>query len=270
MKKSLLIIAVSLGFTALLQADSVPVANDDASQPAYSSGWKSDGGGTGFGIWILQNVQKPEVQSHSGFYIADTHNNPDLNGVAVSDKAFGLFANGTEFENASAFRAFNKPLEPGDSFSFTVEHGELIKKGDYDEPGGSSIGLTLRSGTQVTNVDDYNKGARFEFGIYKDKPNYQIFDGDSNTDSGIPFTDGGLKITFKLVSADSYDLEVTSLKENKTVTLTGRKLGGTQGAALDNFCIFDRNGEKFDAYFNSFSVTKDSTPAAPVAPAPKL
>jgi len=268
MKKFLFSAILTFGLPALILADSVVVASDDATQPVYSAGWKSDGGGTGFGSWILQNVQKPDAQSHSGFYIADTHNNADLNGVAVSDKAFGMFANGTEFENASAFRSFNKPLEAGDSFSFLMEHGELVKKGDYDEPGGSSVGLTLRSGTLASNVDDYNKGGRFEFGIYKDKPNYQIFDGESNNDTGIPFTDGGLKVTFKLVTADTYDLEVTSLKDNKTTTLPGRKLGGSPGGTIDSFCIFDRNGEKYDAFFNSFKVSKDSTPAP--LPATKL
>jgi hypothetical protein len=269
MKKSFILVAIALGIPSFLQADPAVIASDDATQAAYSSTWVGDTcGGNGFGKWVLLNVEKPESQSHAGFFIADTHNNPELSGAASGDKAFGLFANGPEFENATAFRTFSQPLGVGDSFSLTLQHGELVKKGTYDDNGASAVGLTLRSGAQSAGVDDYNKGARFEFGVYKDNATYLIYDGESNNNSGIPVADGGLKLTFKLVTADTYDLTVTTLKDNKTTTLSGRKLGGTAGGTLDSFCIFDRNGEKSDVYFNSLQVSKDSAPASAPSASP--
>ncbi len=52
---------------------------------------------------------------HSGFSPPTTANNQDLNGIAKNNKAWGLYANGTGFEQAVAFRAFTQPLAVGDS-----------------------------------------------------------------------------------------------------------------------------------------------------------
>jgi hypothetical protein len=253
----LIIFLLALGSPALLRADRVSIASDDAGQSAYNSNWDIEGGGTGFGNWTFRNLEKSDAQSHAGFYAGNTHDNPDLKPIAVNERAFGMFANGTQFENATAYRAFTKPLETGASFSFMMLHGEFVKRGDYDDPGGSSAGLILRTGNLSTSVEDYNKGSRFEFGAYKDKLNYQIYDGEPNSDTGIPLTNGGLKITVKLLTPDTYDLEVTTLKDNQTTRLNGRKFGGTAGGTIDSFCVFDRNGEKFDVFFNSFQVFKE-------------
>ena len=102
---------------------------------------------------------------HSGFFIADTKNNPDLNGIAKADKAFGLFANGPGFEQAVGYRSFEKPLQKGDSFSFMMENGPFDKKFDKDDPTPGSIGLVLRSGNANSSVADYNKDAVFEFDL---------------------------------------------------------------------------------------------------------
>src|SRR5919197_1058948 len=111
------------------------------------------------------------------FFITNTKNNSDLNGIAKNDKAFGLFANGTGFEQAVAYRAFEKPLKPGDSFSFMMENGVFDAKFGTDDPTPGSIGLALRTSNANSSVADYNKDAVFEFGYYSGKDNYQIFDG---------------------------------------------------------------------------------------------
>lgn len=233
------------------------IAQDDASQSAYSSEWKSgSNGGSGFGPWTQQTLTSGDP-SNAGFYIATQENNADLNGIAVGGKAFGMFANGVSFEVASAFRAFSKPLGVGESFSFTMEHDRFEKKFDSDSSAAGAIGITLRTGDQAGSIEDYNKNARFEFGIYGGQANYQIYDGEENHDTGVPFTDAGLSIKFTLLTADTYDLEITTLADKKTTKLSNRKLGGASGGSLDSFCIFDRNGEKADAYFNSFAVGKE-------------
>lgn len=235
-----------------LLADSL--AHDDASQSAYGSEWKSgSNGGTGFGEWT-QQTQTSGEGSHAGFYIATTENNSDLNAIASGSKAFGLYANGSAFEAATAYRSLAKPLEPGATFSIQLEHGQFEKKFETDSADAGSIGLTLRNGNASGSTDDYNKGARFEFGFYGGQANYQVYDGETQHDTGVAFTENGVSIKLTLLTADTYDLEITTLPDKKTTKLSNRKLAGS--GSIESLCLFDRNGEKADAYFNSLDISK--------------
>src|SRR5438105_4420060 len=185
-------------------AESTVIAEDDASQSAYGGQWdNSKNGGSGFGNWSL-TTEGNDNDRHSGLFIADTKNNPDLNGVAKNDKAFGLFANGPGFEQAVGYRAFEKPLQAGDSFSFMIENGPFEKKFDKDDPTPGSIGLVLRTTNANSSVADYNKDAVFEFGYYNGKDNYQVYDGSGadKADSGVPFTDAGISVTVTITGPD--------------------------------------------------------------------
>lgn len=258
--RSLALFASALLLLPAAAKEQVPVADDNASQGAYGGGW-GDGsnGGNGFGPWTIRAVNNNKTgESHAGAFIADTEANADLVNVGINKKAFGLFANGVVYEQAVAFRAFAKPLAPGMSFSFLFKHGEIVKKFDHDDPAPGSAGVVLRTGNTNGSADDYNKGSRVEFGMYEGQGNYQIFDGEKKQDTGIPTSDGGLSVTITLVTADTYDLEVTKLDGKKTITIKGRKLGGTAGAAIESFCIFNRDGEKNDIFFNGFQVSRDA------------
>jgi hypothetical protein len=247
-----------LGFRA--GAESTVVAEDDASQSAYSEGWdNSKNGGSGFGPWAL-TTEGNSGDRHSGFFVASTNSNQDLNGIAKNDKAFGLYANGSEFEQAVAYRAFTKPLQVGDSFSFMMEDGPFEKKFDKDDstPGATgSIGIVLRSSNANSSVADYNKDAVFEFGHYQGKGNYQIYDGSADkADSGIPVVDSGVSVTVTLTGPDTYDLEVQTLKDKNIIKQPGRKLNNSN--PIQSMAVFDRNGEKNDAFFNQFQVAHES------------
>lgn len=232
------------------------VGEDDASNSEYNTGWADNkGDGTGFAKWTLRaTTDGTAANSHAGFYIASSGEKTDLNGVAMRGKAFGMYANGTAFEEAVAFRNFSTPLKVGQSFSFMMEHGEIVKKFDTDATGSGSLGLTLRATTTAGNTGDYNNGVRFEIGYYQDAKGYVLYDNDGMKKLDIPFTDAGLAFTFTLATADTYNLEITTLADHKTTKLTGRKLGGTAGAPLTSFCVFDRNGETNDVYFNGFQI----------------
>ena len=234
------------------------VGDDDASKTEYSnSGWNSEkSDGSGFGKWTLRTTTGEGGNSNAGFYIASADAKQDLNGVVMRGKAFGMYANGTAFEAAAAFRNFDKPLKVGQSFSFLMEHGQIVKKFDKDAPGGGSCGLTLRAANTVGGAEDYNKDVRFEVGYYKNDAGggYNVYDGDGVKKLDVPFTDAGLAITFTLVTSDIYDLEVTTLANKQTVKLAGRKLNGITGASITSFCLFDRNGETNDVYFNGFQI----------------
>lgn len=232
------------------------IADDDASNSAYTSGWDSNkNGGRGFGKWALTS-EGNDNERHSGFYIANTTTNPDLNGIQRNEKAFGLYANGSRFEQAVAYRNFDKPLNVGDSFSFMMENGPFEKKFATDDPSPGSIGLTLRNGNANSSVGDYNKDVVFEFAFFQGKSNYQIYDGTENADSSVPFTDFGVSVTLTITGPGTYDLEIQTLSDKKVTKLSGRKLKNS--ASIDSFAIFNRNGEKYDAYFNQFQVKYES------------
>jgi len=242
----------------MAQADPrVNVAEDDASIGAYNSGWNSgSNGGTGFGAWVLQQATLENSESYAGFFVANTSSNSIPAKLITGDKAFGMFANGHGFENASAFRPFDKALVVGDSFSFLMATGPIEAKSGNDDPRPGAIGVTVRSGQASTSSDDFKSGARFEFGHYEGEANYRIHDGEAETDSGIPVSESGVTITMTPVTGDTYDLEVTTLHDGKTKKFPIRRLGGEVGTPLDSFCIFDRDGEKNDAFFNGFQVSR--------------
>jgi hypothetical protein len=240
-------------------AENVVIAEDDATQSAYGGSWdNSKSGGNGFGNWAL-TTEGNDNDRHSGFYIASTSDKPELKGIAKDGKAFGVYANGSGFEQAVAYRNFEKPLQIGDSFSFMMENAEFEKKFGSDDPTPGSIGIVLRSGTANSTVADYNKDALFEFGYYQGKPNYQIYDGSGpdKTGSGVPFTDSGVSVTVTITGADTYDLEIQTMNDKKITRLSGRKFSNN-GGSIQSMAVFDRNGEKYDAYFNQFQVTRTS------------
>jgi hypothetical protein len=234
------------------------LAEDDASDPAYKAGWSGGGSVLGFRDWTFKTLKAASGNSSAGFFIVEKGRNPDLNGIAIRDKAFGLYANGTGFEAAVAFRPLKKPLAVGQTLSFLIEHGTIGRKFDKDDPGGGAIGVTLRSGNEAGGIGDYNKRTRFEFGCFEGQGTYRVYDGSPDRDTRIALTDGGLSVSVTLVTIDTYDLEVTTLADRKTNTFTGRRLGGESGGAIESFCIFNRDGEKSDAFFNGFQISGES------------
>jgi hypothetical protein len=239
-----------------VRADRMNIAEDDASHSTYNGGWQNEAnGGSGFGPWTLTSETQGE-NSHAGFFIANTSDNQDLTGIAREDKAFGLFANGSGFEQAVAFRPLEQPLEVGDSFSFMMENGRFEKKGDKDDPTPASAGLVLRSGKANSSTADYNQGARFEFGFYHGQDNFQIHDAEANSDTGVKFVDSGVTVTVTLTGADTYDVEIQTMPNGKLTKLSGRKLKGS--GTIDSMAVFNRNGERHDVYFNQFQISRDA------------
>lgn len=254
MHAALPLLAAALLITPAARAGTV-IAEDDASQSVYDKSWSNLAGGSGFGGWIFRTRTHPEGgETHAGFFIASTDENPDLTGAVTAGKAFGLFANGVGFEAAAAFRPLQEALAPGDTFSFLFEHSDFARKFDADDPAMGSIGLTLRSGNEAGEPDHYNAGSRFEFTFLEGENNYQIFDGEPSHDSGVPWTEAGVSVVVTLTGPDTYDVSITKLDDGSTATLQGRKLGGA--GAIESFCVFSRDGEKADAFFNAFKVER--------------
>jgi len=238
-------------------SDRVNLAEDDAAHSAYNGGWASDkNAGAGFGAWQLISVGGAGLDSHVGYFIASASAQGDIEGVAPAGKAFGMYANGVSFEVAAAYRTLAAPLAVGDAFSLMMESSEFIRKFATDDDRLGIVGFSLRTGTTAETTDDFQVNARMQFGHYEGEPNYQVYDGEDDHDTGVPVTDKGVAVTVTLVTPDTYDLEITQLETKETKKLAGRKLAGDAGSPIESFAIFDQDSETGDAYFNGFQVSR--------------
>lgn len=122
------------------------VGSDNADENAYTAGrWESGvNGGTGFRGWNLV-ASKPDEQ-HCGFVLAPS---PMGGGVINSHggRAFGMHARG-QGSSSEAYRTFEAPLEPGQSFS--VDLAVNFRSGHR--------GLDLRSAGEERRIFNFNIG----------------------------------------------------------------------------------------------------------------
>ncbi len=261
MKTPQLLCILASATISFAHADRVNVAEDDASASAYNDGWNSDqNGGTGFRGWIHRSNSGDgqSGDSHAGFFIGNVSDHPDLDHAAMRDKVFGMFANGVGYEAAVAFRTFDEPLQVGDAFSLLIEGDEIVPKFETDVSDPGQVGFTLRAGTGSEAWEEFDSEARFRFVIEEGNGNYQIFDGEDDSDSGVLVTPQGAAVTVLLVTADTYDLEITDLGTGETTKLPGRKLAGEAESPIQSFAIFDIDGERADVYFNGFQVSRSA------------
>ena len=94
------------------------------------------------------------------------------------------------------------------------------------------------------SLRDSSGSARFEFYFNGGDSYYTINDSNALVnDSGIPFTASGLHLVFTLVTADTYNLQVTRLSNTNNYTFAGRTLKGTAGNALSQLRFFYRNSD---------------------------
>ena len=80
--------------------------------------------------------------------------------------------------------------------------------------------------------------------------------GADKTDSGVPLTDSGVIVTITITGADTYDLEIQTAADKKLTKLPGRKLSGA--GAITSLAIFNRDGEKTDAFLNALQVAREN------------
>jgi hypothetical protein len=225
------------------------LAEDYGSDPAYGGGWNSGSqGGRGFGPWTHRGAGGLYEYSHFGFGTRDGH-------PTLGDKVFSMWANGEYYETAVAFRPFDKPLETGDSFSLVMDNGPFERRFDNDDPTPGRIGFSLRSGNDSETWDQYELDARLVFGFFEGEENYQLLDGSDSPDTGVPFSPTGVYVGVKLTGPDTYDIEIKTLGETQVPTiLTDRRFSGDDGTPITSLSIFNLDGEKNDAFFNSLRV----------------
>ncbi|HTV39016.1 MAG TPA: S53 family peptidase [Candidatus Sulfotelmatobacter sp.] len=227
-----------------------PSPADDASQPAYAGGWfYGDNGGIGFSPWIFTGIG-PINSQWNGFYIGSSTNNGggEGPGIDVNGDSWGIYANNGNY--ATAYRAFAYgPLQAGQTFSFSMDNG-YIDSGNW-------VGFALRNGNATDGPLDNTTGWRFQFVFFGGGSDYQIYDNSGQSDSGIFFTDTGLRFVFTLVTADTYSLQVIENSTGSTNYYSGT-LNGTPGSSINSIALFNfgaGSSPANDCFFNSFKIT---------------
>ncbi|MEZ6319234.1 MAG: hypothetical protein R3B49_10865 [Phycisphaerales bacterium] len=228
-------------------------AADYADDSAYGFDWSNgSNGGFGFGSWVFRT----DSENGDGFAGMQMEYEPSdgLSNVGTNGQAWDIYANtGTGVEEATAFRGLSQAIAVGESFSVSFEHGGIAD--------GGVVGVALRNGNTDATASDYDSGARTQFYFQGGTSSYSALDGSGLLDTGAGFTFDGVRATFTLRTADTYDLELmryTSEAETaECYTFRGRTLAGS--GTIDSLALFSNDGGAMDglnndAYFNSLVV----------------
>ncbi|MFN7117547.1 MAG: T9SS type A sorting domain-containing protein [Saprospiraceae bacterium] len=233
--------------------------NDIASNTPYNNGWQTgDNGGSGFGTWTLSVTNS----SNAGHFRGDSRNNGDgdsnSNGdINTSNVALGLYANNSA--TANAIRNFSTAMSTNSIFSLRMDNG-------YIDNGGS-VGLGLQNSSGNNLLEFYFRGGQ-SFYQYNDAGN------EKNTTLG--FTDEGVNVQVKLLTASTYELTISGLNGG-SFTATGTLKNPAGGQTPTRFRLFNFNagsGSTKDVFFNNFSICHPTgsslVPIAEEGIAPKL
>lgn len=252
----------------LLPAQSYVASEDEAYFDAYADGWQTgDQGGRGFGAWELFAPEYPaeDASRYAGFFIAEASNEADLAGAAREGKAFGIFANGTGFEETVAFRAFERPLAAGDVFSLLFEFDGFVSKFEGDSQEQSTVGIALRTTAAAGTSMELVRGRALALAAIRGLSTYQIIDADPRLNTRVFLDPKGAEIGITLRPEGRYDLQIRTLSDNVVHRFPDRRLdlGDRQqpsAAAMPeqvcSFALFNLNGGRNNAYFGALQVSR--------------
>jgi hypothetical protein len=249
-------------------AQSFIAGEDEAFYAAYNDGWRTgDWSGRGFGQWRLfaPEYAAAEEEQYVGFFIAETGKEADLAQTAREDKAFGIFANGTGFEETVAFRSFEQPLNVGDVFSLRFEFDGFNSKFERDSEKTSSVGIALHLQTAINDLSELREGRAVVLALIEGLSTYQILDADARFNTRVFLDPEGVEVGVTIGAAGRYDLQLTTLSDNVVHHFIGRTLkqaepiGGetvTLDPQLNGFALFNLNGGKSNAYFGALQISR--------------
>lgn len=248
-------------------------SEDEAFYDAYSDGWTTgDNGGRGFGEWRLLAPEylSEDAEQYAGFFIADASVEADLAGSAREGRAFGIFANGTGFEETVAFRPFDRPLGVGDVFSMRFEFDGFAKKFEGDSGEGvSSVGVALRTRSEAADLEALARGRAVVLALIEGLSTYQILDADGRHNTRVFLDPEGVELGFTLRDDLRYDLQLTTLSDQVAHHFKGRRLltessaeateppeASREGSIPEAFAIFNLNGGRYNVYSGAFQISR--------------
>lgn len=255
-----------LGTHAVLSAQSYVASEDEAHFAAYEDGWQTgDQGGRGFGEWKLFAPEYPteETEQYAGFFIAEAANEADLS-TARDGKAFGIFANGTGFEETVAFRSFDQPLGAGDVFSLLFEFDGFESKFDGDSAENSTVGIALRTTATVGTSVELVRSQAMVLAAIRGLSTYQIIDADPRFNTRVFLDPQGAEIGVTLRSEGRYDLQIRTLSDDRVHRFPNRRLNfsvdssseSSAPESVKSFALFNLNGGRNNAYFGALQSSR--------------
>lgn len=254
---------------AELSAQTYIAAEDSAVYGAYSDGWQTgDVSGRGFGPWKLYAPDYVDVEEeqYAGFFIAEAELEADLGQSALDGKAFGIFANGTGFEETVAFRALNQALNPGDTFSCRLEFDGFKSKFDRDSTRVSSVGIAFRASPQANSLGELVEGRLLVLAVIEGLSTYQILDAESRLNTRVFIDPEGVELGLTPRGNGSYDLQLITLSDQVRHDFPGRAFKvdpnpdpATPESAIHSFALFNLNGGASNAYFGAFQISRQET-----------
>ena len=259
----------ALMIAVVCPAQSYIAGEDEAHYQAYHDGWQSgDQSGRGFGKWQLlapEYASEAEEQ-YAGFFIANAERETDLGDFASNGKAFGIFANGTQFEETVAFRAFDRALAPGDHFSLRFKFDGFATKFESDSEEISSVGIALRNADNAASLDAIASGRLWVLAIMEGLSTYQLFDGGKRYNTRVFIDPLGAELGIAIREDDRYDLQIMTLSDqvvhhfnNRPLHLptAEKEIDSKTPQAVRGFALFNLNGGANNAYFGALQVTRN-------------
>jgi len=216
--------------TTHVSLSQVTVASDNAGN--YSGSWtNSSNQGTGFGAWTIS------PGASSGVFIGNPANN-GMGTTNIGTTAFGMFANGSAFVNAT--RDFNTAMRVGDVFTFNWAT-------NWD-PNGGGKGFDLRDASN-NNIITVNHGGSSSAITVSGSLSATI----SNNYGTTPMT-----VTVTRTSASQYTLSITRRDTNEG-TYTGTISSSNAIARINLFIGNTNSGDgNRNTYFNNFQITSSA------------
>ena len=172
-----------------------------------------------------------------------------MGAVDVTNKSFGIYANGANYNFAIAHRAFNAALTTNDVFTFKFKNNSIAT--------GKIIGFSLFNSTSSPPTNDFNTlagAARFSFYFVGGNANYSIWDGGGSFPWDVPYHGDGLTIEFVVRPGDTYRFVVKSA-DGSTIysSVDGYPLNSS--GTIDSFaCYVIDNDGGGDLQVNQFRV----------------
>ena len=220
-------------------------ARDNAADAAYAGGWATNSnGGFGFNPWII--APSPGAGS-AGFFLATNPPNTDLNAIASQGRAWGMYANDTPgggVQQVALHRYFTQTnLLAGQHFGMAMEHGGIAALN-------GSVAVTLLATPTFSNP----QGEVFAFGFQGGESSYFINGYDGVSHPGIPFTDGGVRCDFKLLTTNSPCLYALTIETRGPNGAVYRFCGRVENPPIAmRFRIIDV--EQNDVFLNHLYIT---------------
>jgi hypothetical protein len=229
------------------------LANDSAADAVYASSWTNgQNGGTGFGAWT---VSPNPNNGTGGFFVGSSTFNDagsTTTNINTAGRSWGAYANSGTI--AAAVRPLTGTLDVNQSILASFDNGSIIS--------GNSLGMGLRSGT--TNiVEVFFAGGASSYSI--------AIPGNPIFNTAIPFSRGGLDLTFSATGANTMTVSILSKATGVTSTFP---LTVPNTTTIDNIRLFNGNARgatsntpagDFDGYFNSLAVVPEPTTLAALA-----